>query len=84
MKKDNKFLERFDRDFRKYLNASIAFAEVQKPYRALDIEDEILWLKRWIERNTLPRKRKIVHLNHDNALTWCWRNTEGFLGDEGF
>ena len=42
---------RFERDFREYLNASIAFASVQQPYQALSSEDEIIWLKKWIQKN---------------------------------
>lgn len=34
-----------------YINASIAFAEVQEPYRPLSMEDEIQWCKSWIAEN---------------------------------
>lgn len=47
-------LKEFDEDFREYLHASIAYAELQEPYRALDIEDEIKWIKNWLKENVNP------------------------------
>lgn len=46
-----RLLKKFDNDFREYLEASIAFAEIQDPYRPLSSEDEIKWLKEWIKNN---------------------------------
>ena len=39
---------KFDVDVRAYLEARIAFAEVQEPYQALSSEDEIKWLQEYI------------------------------------
>ena len=44
-------IEKFEKDFREYLEASIQFAEVQEPYRALSSEDEIEWIKNWLKNN---------------------------------
>ena len=46
---------KFDRDFREYVNASIAYAEVQEPYKALDFEDEMRWIKRWLMKNAYAK-----------------------------
>lgn len=41
----------FDAEFREYVNASIRYAEIQEPYEALDFEDEMRWIKRWLLKN---------------------------------
>lgn len=38
----------FEKNFRDYLHASIAYAEVQEPYQPLSSEDEIKWLKDYL------------------------------------
>lgn len=45
-KTTEEMVEEFEEDFRDYLNASIAYAEIQEPYQALSSEDEIKWLKK--------------------------------------
>ena len=44
-------LERFDKEFRDYINAGILYAEMQTNYQALDFEDEVKWIKDWIKNN---------------------------------
>ncbi len=46
-----KLIIKFEKDFREYLTASIQFAEVQEPYKALSSEDEITWIKNWLKNN---------------------------------
>ena len=46
-----KLITKFEKDFREYLTASIQFAEVQQPYKALSAEDEIEWIKNWLKEN---------------------------------
>lgn len=57
MKQSHPLVSKFDKEFREYLNASIAFAEVQQPYRVLDIEDEIKWIKNWIWGNMVQQPK---------------------------
>ena len=47
MASNEEILEKFERDFRNYLHASISYAEVQEPYEGLSSEDEIAWIKEW-------------------------------------
>lgn len=55
-----KEIEQFEKDFREYLNASIAYAEIQEPYQALSSEDEIKWLKEYITKTLTETREKAV------------------------
>lgn len=52
---EHHLLAKFDQDFREYIESAVRFAELQTPYRPLDIEDEIRWIKNWIKENCYAR-----------------------------
>ena len=54
----DKTISQFEQDFRDYLEASIAYAEVQEPYQALSSEDEITWLKNYITKTLQAERQK--------------------------
>ena len=43
-------VEEFEKDFRDYLDACIAYCEVQEPYQPMSAEDEIKWLKEYLTK----------------------------------
>lgn len=47
----DELLEKFDKDFREYINACIRYAELQKSYRPLDFEEEVAWIKNLFKVN---------------------------------
>lgn len=68
-------LAKFDRDFREYILSAVRYAELQTPYRALDIEDEIKWIKNWLKENTyekLNTKQQVCP-----SSPYCSHNTNG-------
>lgn len=48
---NEQLIEKFESEYRNMVNASIAYAEIQEPYKALDFEDELEWIKNWLRKN---------------------------------
>ena len=52
-----KILDKFEKDFVEYINESIKIAESQKPYKPLDFEDEVAWLRDYIKKILKEQKK---------------------------
>ena len=47
----NKLAEKFEKDYREYTNACIAYAETREEYEPLSWERDCKWIKEWIVKN---------------------------------
>lgn len=58
---EHPLLNKFDREYRDYINSAVLYAELQIPYEALDIEREIRWIKSWIQENTTGATEEVMN-----------------------
>lgn len=89
---NNDWMKEFDKDFRAYVNAGIAYAEVQETYQALDFEDEVKWLKSYIgslltlarreERELLHTAIKKIWDKHQNNLHGGYDDADALMQRE--